>query len=57
MRVTITLKIDTVVAIITKTTKTATSIPNQRQWGANRDDTNHNKEFGSAVKKEQVIKE
>lgn len=56
MRVTITLKIDTVVAIITKTTKTATSISNQRQWGANRDD-NHNKEFGSAVKKEQVIKE
>ena len=53
MRVTITLKIDTVVAIITKTTKTATSISNQRQWGANRDD-NHNKEFGSAVKKEQV---
>ena len=56
MRVTITLKIDTVVAIITKTTKTATSISNQRQWGANRDD-NHNKEFGSAVKKEPVIKE
>ena len=53
MRVTITLKIDTVVAIITKITKTATSISNQRQWGANRND-NHNKEFGSAVKKEQV---